>query len=228
LDKPEEKKDKFVDYLSLYYSSNFLPFILFTYKHLTTFYKEGYFFLNFSNEQIFNIENYIKVLEILNDAEHKNNRLNEEIIKYKFLNDMSVATIININNDLKNSFDIKEYQYQRQIFKEIFLNKNDLTNEMNKVNEIIYWIKKEIIKGHSIYINVLNYEFNFLENDTQENNWIFIIVFIILFVTEVEYIEVINYLKEKMVYFDNAAQVINDNIKKEEIIEIISNYKNCN
>ena len=88
---------------------------------------------------------------------------------------MSVATIININNDLKNSFDIKEYQYQRQIFKEIFLNKNDLTNEMNKVNGIIYWIKKEIIKGHSIYINVLNYEFNFLENDSQENNWIFII-----------------------------------------------------
>ena len=74
----------------------------------------------------------------------------------------------------------------------------------------------------------MNYEFNFLENDSQENNWIFIIVFIILFVTEVEYIEVINYLKEKMVYFDNAAQVINENIKKEEIIEIISNYKNCN
>jgi len=159
LDKPEEKKDKFVDYLSLYYSSNFLPFILFTYKHLTTFYKEGYFFLNFSNEQIFNIENYIKVLEILNDAEHKNNRLNEENIKYKFLNDMSVATIININNDLKNSFDIKEYQYQRQIFKEIFLNKNDLTNEMNKVNGIIYWIKKEIITHLFYYMIKINLEF---------------------------------------------------------------------
>ena len=229
LDKPEEKKDKFVDYLSLYYSSNFLPFILFTYKHLTTFYKEGYFFLNFSNERIFNIENYIKVLENLNDVEHKEkfmNRLNEESVKYKFLSDMSVTTIINIDNDLKNSFDVREYQYQRQIFKEIYLNKNDLSNEMNKVNDVIFWIKKEIIKGHSIYINVLNYEFNFLENDNQENNWIFIIALIILLVTEVEYIEVINYLKEKMIYLDNADQVIDDNIKKDEIIEFISNYKN--
>ena len=40
LDKPEEKKDKFVNYLSLYYSYDFLPYILFTYKHVTTFYKE--------------------------------------------------------------------------------------------------------------------------------------------------------------------------------------------
>ena len=218
-----------MDYLSLYYTSNFLPFILFTYKHLTTFYKEGYFFLNFSNEPIFNIENYIKVLENLHDVEHKEkyiNRLNEENVKYKFLNDMSVTTIINIDNDLKNAFDIREYQYQRQIFKEIYFNKNDLSNEMNKVNDVIFWIKKEIIKGHSIYINVLNYEFNFLENDNQENNWIFIIAFIILFVTEVECIEVINYLKEKMIYLDNAYQVIADNIKKDEIIEFISNYKN--
>ena len=168
-------------------------------------------------------------MENLNDAEHKEkyiNRLNEESVKYKFLSDMSVTTIINIDNDLKNSFDVREYQYQRQIFKEIYLNKNDLSNEMNKVNDVIFWIKKEIIKGHSIYINVLNYEFNFLENDNQENNWIFIIAFIILFVTEVEYIEVINYLKEKMIYLDNADQVIADNIKKDEIIEFISNYKN--
>jgi hypothetical protein len=231
LDKQEEKKDKFVNYLSLYYSYDFLPYILFTYKHMTTFYKEGYFFIKFTNEQLFNIDNYIKILNEINNEEHQEkytDRLNEENIKYKFLNDMNVTTIINIDNELKTSFEIKECQYKRILFKEIFLNKNDLTNEMNKVNGIIYWIKKEIIKGHSIYINVLNYEFNFLENDTQENNWIFIIVFIILFVTEVEYIEVINYLKEKMVYFDNAAQVINDNIKKEEIIEIISNYKTCN
>ena len=190
LDRPEEKKDKFVDYLSLYYSSKFLPYILFTYKHLTTLYKEGYFFLNFSNEQIFYIENYIKVLENIHDSELKDkymNRLNEENVKYQFLNDMNVTMIINIDNELKNSFEVKEYQYQRQIFKEIFLNKIDLNKEKEKINEFILSIKKEIIKGHSVYINVINYELNYLENENQENNWIFIIVFLILFITEVEY-----------------------------------------
>ena len=229
LDKPEEKKDKFVDYLSLYYTSSFIPYILFTYKHMTTFYKEGYFFINFTNEQIIYTENYIKVLNNLNDNEHKESymdRLNEENIKYRFLNDMDVTVIINIDNKLKNVFNIKEYQYQRKIFKEIFLNKNDLQNEINKINDLIIWLKQEIIKGHCLYINVINYELNFLESDNQDNNWLFIIFFIILIVTEVEYDEVIDYLKVKMIYFDNAEQFITETIKIDEIIELISKFKN--
>ena len=229
LDKPEEKKEKFVDYLSLYYSLNFIPYILFTYKHLTTFYKEGYFFLNFTNEQLFYIEKYIKVLNDIKDNETKDkftDRLNEESVKYKFLNDMNVTSIINIDNELKTSFDIKDYQYQRNSFKEIYLNKNDLNMEINKINDLIVWIKKEINKGHSCYFNILNYELNFLENESQDNNWIFIIVFILLMVTEVEYYEVINYLIEKMIYLDNVEQVIQDCINKDEIVDLITKYKN--
>lgn len=229
LDKPEEKKEKFVDYLSLYYSLNFIPYILFTYKHLTTFYKEGYFFLNFTNEQLFYIEKYIKVLNDIKDNETKDkftDRLNEESVKYKFLNDMNVTSIINIDNELKTSFDIKDYQYQRNSFKEIYLNKNDLNMEINKINDLIVWIKKEINKGHSCYFNILNYELNFLENESQDNNWIFIIVFILLMVTEVEYYKVINYLTEKMIYLDNVEQVIQDCINKDEIVDLITKYKN--
>ena len=229
LDKPEEKKEKFVDYLSLYYSLNFIPYILFTYKHLTTFYKEGYFFLNFTNEQLFYIEKYIKVLNDIKDNETKDkftDRLNEESVKYKFLNDMNVTSIINIDNELKTSFDIKDYQYQRNSFKEIYLNKNDLNMEINKINDLIVWIKKEINKGHSCYFNILNYELNFLENESQDNNWIFIVIFILLMVTEVEYYEVINYLTEKMIYLDNVEQVIQDCINKDEIVDLITKYKN--
>ena len=229
LDKPEEKKEKFVDYLSLYYSLNFIPYILFTYKHLTTFYKEGYFFLNFTNEQLFYIEKYIKVLNNIKDNETKDkftDRLNEESVKYKFLNDMNVTSIINIDNELKTSFDIKDYQYQRYSFKEIYLNKNDLNMEINKINDLIVWIKKEINKGHSCYFNILNYELNFLENESQDNNWIFIVIFILLMVTEVEYYEVINYLTEKMIYLDNVEQVIQDCINKDEIVDLITKYKN--
>ena len=228
LDKPEEKKDKFVNYLSLYYSYDFLPYILFTYKHVTTFYKEGYFFINFTNELLFNINKYIKVLNEINNEEHQekySDRLNEENVKYKFLNDMSVTTIINIDNELKTSFDIKEKDYKRNSFKEIFLNKNDLNIEMNKISELILWMKKEILRGHSCYFNTVNYDVNFLEKDAQDNNWIFIIIFILLMVTEVEYFEVINYLKEKMIYFDEIEQVLNESINKEEIIELITKYK---
>lgn len=228
LDKPEEKKDKFVNYLSLYYSYDFLPYILFTYKHVTTFYKEGYFFINFTNELLFNINKYIKVLNEINNEEHQekySDRLNEENVKYKFLNDMNVTTIINIDNELKTSFDIKEKDYKRNSFKEIFLNKNDLNIEMNKISELILWMKKEILRGHSCYFNTVNYDVNFLEKDAQDNNWIFIIIFILLMVTEVEYFEVINYLKEKMIYFDEIEQVLNESINKEEIIELITKYK---
>ena len=228
LDKPEEKKDKFVYYLSLYYNYDFLPYILFTYKHVTTFYKEGYFFINFTNELLFNINKYIKVLNEINNEEHQekySDRLNEENVKYKFLNDMSVTTIINIDNELKTSFDIKEKDYKRNSFKEIFLNKNDLNIEMNKISELILWMKKEILRGHSCYFNIVNYDVNFLEKDAQDNNWIFIIIFILLMVTEVEYFEVINYLKEKMIYFDEIEQVLNESINREEIIELITKYK---
>jgi len=227
LDKPEEKKDKFVDYLSLYYSYDFLPYILFTYKHMTTFYKEGYFFINFTNDQLFTLDKYIKILNEINKEEHQEkytDRLNEENIKYKFLNDMNVTAIINIDNELKTSFDIKDCQYKKNIFKEIFLNKNDLKIEMNKINDLIIWMKKEISKGHSCYFNIVNFDMNFLENDTQDNNWIFNIIFIILMVTEVEYFEVINYLKEKMIYFDDIEQIF-ENINKEEIIDLITIYK---
>ena len=228
LDKPEKKKDKFVNYLSLYYSYDFLPYILFTYKHVTTFYKEGYFFINFTNELLFNINKYIKVLNEINNEEYQekySDRLNEENVKYKFLNDMSVTTIINIDNELKTSFDIKEKDYKRNSFKEIFLNKNDLNIEMNKISELILWMKKEILRGHSCYFNIVNYDVNFLEKDAQDNNWIFIIIFILLMVTEVEYFEVINYLKEKMIYFDEIEQVLNESINREEIIELITKYK---
>ena len=229
LDKQEEKKDKFVDYLSLYYSYEFIPYILFTYKHVTTFYKEGYFFLNFTNEQLFTTEKYVQVLTSVNESVQKEkyiDRLNEENVKYKFLNDMNVTTIINIDNELKTSFDIKEHQYQKLSFTEIFLNKNDLYIEMNKINDLIIWMKKEINKGHSCYINVLNYEMNVLENNNQDNNWIYIIVFILLIVTEVDYFDIIFYLKEKMIYFDNVEQILNDRINKDEIIDLITKYKN--
>ena len=217
LSKNEEPKNKFEEYLSVFHSNDIIPFILFSYIHVTTFYKEGYFFIKFSNEQIFFFDNYIQYL-----SKKENNEKNELSFKNKLLNDMNITCIINIVNNSGKKFFIKDYQYEKNLFKEINLNKNELNNKKEEIIAIIDWIKKEIQKGHSCYFNIENFE-----NDNIKNNsWFFVIVVIICIITEVEYYIVINYLEEKMIYIGNISDIINNNIEKEEIIKTISYLKN--
>ena len=217
LSKNEEPKNKFEEYLSVFHSNDIIPFILFSYIHVTTFYKEGYFFIKFSNEQIFFFDNYIQYL-----SKKENNEKNELSFKNKLLNDMNITCIINIDNNSGKKFFIKDYQYEKNVFKEINLNKNELNNKKEEIIAIIDWIKKEIQKGHSCYFNIENFE-----NDNIKNNsWFFVIVVIICIITEVEYYIVINYLEEKMIYIGNISDIINNNIEKEEIIKTISYLKN--
>ncbi len=217
LSKNEEQKNKFEEYLSVFHSNDIIPFILFSYIHVTTFYKEGYFFIKFSNEQIFFFDNYIQYL-----SKKENNEKNELSFKNKLLNDMNITCIINIDNNSGKKFFIKDYQYEKNVFKEINLNKNELNNKKEEIIAIIDWIKKEIQKGHSCYFNIENFE-----NDNIKNNsWFFVIVVIICIITEVEYYIVINYLEEKMIYIGKISDIINNNIEKEEIIKTISYLKN--
>ena len=217
LSKNEEPKNKFEEYLSVFHSNDIIPFILFSYIHVTTFYKEGYFFIKFSNEQIFFFDNYIQYL-----SKKENNEKNELSFKNKLLNDMNITCIINIDNNSGKKFFIKDYQYEKNVFKEINLNKNELNNKKEEIIAIIDWIKKEIQKGHSCYFNIENFE-----NDNIKNNsWFFVIVVIICIITEVEYYIVINYLEEKMIYIGNISDIINNNIEQEEIIKTISYLKN--
>ena len=216
INKNDCEKNKFEEYLSVFHSNDIIPFILFSYAHVTTFIKEGYFFISFSNEQLFYFNNYI---EYLNKPENKEK--NELTFKNKLLSDMNITCIINIDNFIQKNFDVKDYYYQNNAFKEIILNKNELKIKKEEITAIIDWIKQEIQKGHSIYFNIENYE-----NEIKNNSWIFVIVILISIITEIEYFIVINYLEEKMIYYvDNINEIIKNNIEKNEIVETI-NYLN--
>ena len=224
INKSEDRNYKLEEYLSVFHSNDFIPFILFTYKHVTTLYKEGYFFISFLDKQLFSFEDYINNINNVytsNGSENFNyNTNNESSLKYKFFDELNITTIFNIDNNLEISFDIKEYQYQKSQLKEIYINKNDLKNRVSQIVSIFEWIKQEVKKGHSCYFNIKN----FPSNSSNNNNWIFSIVIILSFIVEVDYNCVIDYLKEKMIYIDNINEILENNINDDEISDTLSKY----
>ena len=224
INKSEDRNYKLEEYLSVFHSNDFIPFILFTYKHVTTLYKEGYFFISFLDKQLFSFEDYISNINNVytsNGSENFNyNTNNESSLKYKFFDELNITTIFNIDNNLEISFDIKEYQYQKSQLKEIYINKNDLKNRVSQIVSIFEWIKQEVKKGHSCYFNIKN----FPSNSSNNNNWIFSIVIILSFIVEVDYNCVIDYLKEKMIYIDNINEILENNINDNEISDTLSKY----
>ena len=210
--------NKFEEYLSVFHSDEIIPYILLSYHHVTNLIKEGYFFINFSSQKIFSFQNYINFLEKKNSEENNNSEENDDSIKEKLLNDMKITCIINIDEKNEN-IDIKEFKNKKNIYKEIYIKKNDFISNKEKIIEIKTWLKQEVIHGHSCFFNIIN------ENDEQEenineneiNDWIYVIIIIICLVIEVDYESVLNYFREKIIYIDN--------INKEEISGIL-NYLN--
>ena len=221
-----DKSDKLEEYLSVFHTYDFIPYILFTYRHLTTFYKEGFFFISFLGKPIFSFEEYINEMQnpLKNEDNNNHGNMNEIGLKNKFMNEMNVTAIINIDNNLTKYLEIKSYQYKIKVFKEIIINKNHLKNDVKKVKRFCSWLKEEIKKGRSCYFNIEKYSLNDLDNGYQKNNWILIIVFIITYVTEVEYTSVIDYLKVKMIYIDKLDKIFENNINYNEIKELLSIY----
>ena len=218
----EEHPNKFEEYLSSFHSYDIIPFILFSYMHVTTFFREGYFFISFLNQQIFHFESYVNHL---NHSE--SNEINELFYKNKFLSDMNITCIISIDNFSQKLFNIKEYPYLNNFYKEIIINKNDVKIKKDGIIEICNWIKQEILKGHSCYFNIENYNNERESNNININNsWIFVIIVLITIIAEVEYYTVINYLKEKMIFIENINELLGDNINKEEIINTLNYLKN--
>jgi len=220
--KSEEQTNKFEEYLSVFHSYDIIPFILFSYLHLSTFYKEGYFFISFLNQQIFSFDDYINFLNQSDKYEDVNDEINELELKNKFLNDMNITCIVCIDNDPRNFFEINDYSYQKNNFKEIIIKKNDIKEKKELFLPICEWLKEEIKKGHSCYFNVKNlYNDQSNSNSNTNHNWIYIVIIIMTIVTEVEYFSIINYLIEKMIYIDNINEIIS-NINKDELIQILT------
>ena len=208
------------EYLSVFHSDEIVPFILFSYHHVSNLFKEGYFFINFSTEKIFSFENYI---DYLNKKEINDVNENEETIKNKLIDDMNITCIINIEEKNDIYLKINEFQSKNNIYKEIFIKKNEIISNKEKIKEIKNWLKAEVIKGHSCFFNVINTSTE--EENVQINDWFFIIIIIIALVTEINYESIINYFKEKIIYIDNIDEIIDD-INKEEIYETLNFLNN--
>ena len=189
-------------------SSLNLPYILFCYRHVTTFFKEGYIFINFSNNNIFSFDS------LINELSSEKKILNFE---NNFLNEMNINFIINIDNDSKNKYKMVEQKYKNKIYKNLNISKISLIENKNDFIKLCESIRIEIInKGSSIYINIDNY-------DDNNNDWIYVLIIFMTYVIQVNYLEVANYLRQKINFINNISQIVNNCLNKDDF-DSIFNY----
>ena len=188
-------------------SSLNLPYILFSYRHVTTFLKEGYIFINFSDDIIFSFE--LLIDELNSDKKILN-------FENNFLNEMNINYIINIDNDSKNKYKIKEYKNKNKIYKNINVSKLSILENKNDFLKLCESIRNEIInKGYSIYINIENY-------DEENNEWVYVIIIFMTYIIQVNYLEIANYLRQKINFIKNISQIINNCLNNEDFDEIFN------
>ena len=187
-------------------SHEVLPYILFCYRHVTTFYIEGYIFINFLTKELFSFETLINELR----AEKGN-----FCFESSFLKELGIFCMINIDNSSKSDYKLNQSQYKSLIFKKINCTKFSLRKNKSDILEWCDWLRNEISKGHSIYINVENYE-------ESRKDWIFVVIVILTYVVRVTYLEIANYLKEKINYINNISQDIDACLKSNEFEEIFN------
>ena len=183
-----------------------LPYILFCYRHVTTFYIDGYIFINFLNKKIFLFDSLINELRL---------EKNEFCYENKFLKEMNISGMINIDNSCQSEFKINQSQYKKYIFKTINCTRFSLIKNKNDIKELCDWLRIEISNGHSIYINVENYS-------EKRNDWIFIVIIFLAYIIRINHTEIANYLKEKINFIENITQYIDDCLKSNEFDEILN------
>ena len=187
-------------------SYEILPYILFCYRHVTTFYIDGYIFINFLNKNLFSFEFLINELRAeKNDFSFEN----------KFLKEMNIFSMINIDNNSSSEYKVNQNQYKNLIFKNINCSKCSLRKNRSDILEICDWLRNEISKGHSIYINVDNY-------DEKRKDWIYVIIVLLTYIVRVNYLEIVHYLKEKINFIINISEDIESCLKSNEFEEIFN------
>lgn len=185
---------KLISFLGNKLSSN-LPYILFSYRHSTSFYIDGYIFINFSDNILFSFESLI--------TELKSNK-NSLSFENNFLRSMNIVLIINLNNNSDRKYEISEKNYQNKVYKNINISKISLYENKKEFYKLCELIREEIAyKGYSIYINIENY-------DEKINDWIYVILAFLTNILQVNYVEVANYLKQKINFIKDISKIINN------------------
>ena len=206
----------------MFHSDEIIPYILFSYQHVTNLNKEGFFFISFSATKIFSFEK--------NNIKNKNENNENEEIKNKLLYDMNISCIFIIEEKSEMNLNVKEItdnnNNKGNIYKEINIKKKDFILYKEKIIEIKNWLRQEVIQGHSCFFNIINFEYDEINNNKINNiDWIYIIIIIICLVTEVEYESLINYFREKIIYIDKINELLNQ-IDKKEISDTLNFLNN--
>ena len=209
--------NKFEEYLSVFHSNEIIPYILFSFQHVTNLIREGFFFINFSSKKIFSFD--------IKNIGNKN--------QSKILEDMNITCIFIIEEKSQMNLNVKEIseiKNKNNIFKEINIKKKDFILYKEKILEIKNWLKQEVIQGHSSFFNIINTEYDDINSNNNNNkinnaDWMFIIIILICLVTEVEYVSLINYFKEKIIFIDNISQIL-DKIDQKEIGDTLNFLNN--
>ena len=176
-------------------SSSILPYILFSYRHVTSFYIDGYIFLNFEKNISFSFNS------LVNDLNSEEKILN---FNNNFLKNMHIHFIINIDNNSKNEYKVKEDKYKNKLYKTINISKRSIYQNKNDIIKTCNLIRDEIShKGYSIYINIEDY-------NEQNNEWIFVIIVFLSYIIQINYIEIAHYLRQKINFIKNISQIINN------------------
>lgn len=190
-----------------------LPYISFCYRHMNTLYIDGFIFMAFNyNKNIFNFENLIKAIKKTNEIPSFENL---------FLRYMNITTMICIDNNSENakSFKNMEYQYKNTVYKEFFVSWNDALNKPDNIFTICDWLKVEISKGHSVYINIENF-------NHKSWDWFLLYVLIMCLVIKVPPEDIIKYLFMKFIYIANFENYTKSYMrsKEEEFFEALCDY----
>jgi hypothetical protein len=210
-----------------------LPFILLPYSHIDPLKYEGYFFISFNKENLFDF-NYFENINN-NDMNNNNNDVNKNFI-INFINEIKITTIIQIDN-LNSNTSFKQFQRGNFLYKEYTLSIKDINESKDNTEMICRWIRKEMILGHSIVLNVKNYkeeEDNENNNNTFKNNdnYIIIVILILCLSIKIKLNKIIEYLKEKVIFikdFKNKIDFIANNNKNNnenlDILKLIKYYE---
>lgn len=203
-----EMPNIFIKLLSFLGEKSFelLPYILFCYRHVTTFYIDGYIFINFEGKARFSFDSLINELR----AEK-----NEFCFENKFLKEMSIFSMINIDNSSETKYKMNQSQYKNNIFKNINCTKFSLRTNRSDIMDLCDILRNEVSKGHSIYINIQNYSEN-------RNDWIYVVTVLLTYIVRVNHVEIASYLKQKINFINNVSEKINNCLIGNEFDEIFN------
>ena len=113
-----------------------------------------------------------------------------------------------INMQLVTSFfanKMVEFLSKVQIDSGEVLNHNVLGDRIEIIN-----------KGSSIYINIDNY-------DDNNNDWIYVIIIFMTYLIQVNYLEIANYLRQKINFIKNISQIVNNCLNDDDFDAIFNN-----